>query len=190
MFLLLGGLSLVVGAIGIANITLVSVMERTGEIGLRRAIGATRSISRRSFLFESASIGRDWRHFRASLGVIIVVAVSAYQLWTPVLDPLAPPYRALSSAVRLACLRAPIRLCGPPISSPSKRFETDAGHGRAVQAACGWQSPRVWLQRFYQRSNSAPSIQSTRPRHPDIVIDPTSATSRGFSTFAWCRLIG
>ena len=42
MFLVLGGLSLVVGALGIANITLVGVMERTSEIGLRRAIGATR----------------------------------------------------------------------------------------------------------------------------------------------------
>ena len=42
MFLLLGGLSLVVGAIGIANITLVGVMERTAENGLRRALGATR----------------------------------------------------------------------------------------------------------------------------------------------------
>jgi macrolide transport system ATP-binding/permease protein len=90
MFLLLGGLSLVVGAIGIANITLVSVMERTGEIGLRRAIGATRGHIAAQFLFESASMGVIGGVLGASLGVFIVVAVSAYQVWTPVLDPAAP----------------------------------------------------------------------------------------------------
>jgi len=90
MFLLLGGLSLVVGAIGIANITLVGVMERTGEIGLRRAIGATRGHIALQFLFESASMGVIGGIIGASLGVLIVVAVSAYQVWTPVLDPAAP----------------------------------------------------------------------------------------------------
>jgi macrolide transport system ATP-binding/permease protein len=89
MLLLLGGLSLVVGAIGIANITLVSVMERTGEIGLRRAIGATRGHIAAQFLFESAAMGVIGGILGASLGVMIVVAVSAYQLWTPVLDPAA-----------------------------------------------------------------------------------------------------
>jgi macrolide transport system ATP-binding/permease protein len=89
MLLLLGGLSLVVGAIGIANITLVSVMERTGEIGLRRAIGATRAHIAAQFLFESAAMGVIGGILGASLGVMIVVAVSAYQLWTPVLDPAA-----------------------------------------------------------------------------------------------------
>ena len=90
MFLLLGGLSLVVGAIGIANITLVGVMERIGEIGLRRAIGATRWHIAAQFLLESASMGVIGGVLGASLGVIIVVAVSAYQVWTPVLDPAAP----------------------------------------------------------------------------------------------------
>ena len=90
MFFMLGGLSLIVGAIGIANITLVGVMERTGEIGLRRAIGATRGHIAAQFLFESASMGAIGGIIGASVGIFIVVAVSAYQVWTPVLDPAAP----------------------------------------------------------------------------------------------------
>jgi macrolide transport system ATP-binding/permease protein len=90
MFLLLGGLSLIVGAIGIGNITLVSVIERIGEIGLRRSIGATRGHIAAQFLVESTSLGIIGGILGASLGVLIVVAVSAYQLWSPVLDPLAP----------------------------------------------------------------------------------------------------
>ncbi len=90
MFLMLGGLSLIVGALGIANITLVGVMERTGEIGLRRAIGATRGHIATQFLLESAFMGVVGGVIGASVGVLIVVGVSAYQVWTPVLDPLAP----------------------------------------------------------------------------------------------------
>ena len=90
MFLLLGGLSLIVGAIGIANITLVGVMERTPEIGLRRAIGASRGHIAAQFLLESAAMGIIGGVIGASLGVLVVVAVSAVQVWTPVLDPGAP----------------------------------------------------------------------------------------------------
>src|SRR5207253_3774251 len=40
LFLLVGAVSLFIGAVGIANVTLVSVLERVGEIGLRRSLGA------------------------------------------------------------------------------------------------------------------------------------------------------
>jgi macrolide transport system ATP-binding/permease protein len=89
-FLLLGGLTLIVGAIGIGNITLVSVIERIGEIGLRRSIGATRGHIATQFLLESTTMGLIGGILGASLGILIVVAVSAVQVWTPVLNPLAP----------------------------------------------------------------------------------------------------
>ena len=90
LLLLLGGLSLIVGAIGIGNITLVSVIERTGEIGLRRAIGATRGHIAAQFLVETSAMGLVGGLLGASLGVFIVVCVSAIQVWTPVLDSAAP----------------------------------------------------------------------------------------------------
>lgn len=90
LFIILGSVSLLVGAIGIANVTLVSVIERTGEIGLRRALGASRRHIGQQFLLESTTMGFVGGVLGASLGTLVVVAVSAYQSWTPVLDPAAP----------------------------------------------------------------------------------------------------
>lgn len=99
LFLLLGLISLVVGAIGIANVTLVTVMERTGEIGLRRALGAGRRHIAGQILCESAAMGTVGGIVGASAGIITVVVVSAARQWTPVLDPwlpvAAPPAGAL-----------------------------------------------------------------------------------------------
>ena len=100
LFLLLGGVSLFVGAIGIANVTLVSVLERVGEIGLRRALGAGRRHIAGQFLLESTCIGLAGGLLGAAVGTLTVVAVAASRGWTPVLQawvPLAAP--ALGAAI-------------------------------------------------------------------------------------------
>jgi putative ABC transport system permease protein len=94
LFLLLGLVSLIVGAIGIANVTLVTVMERTGEIGLRRALGASRRHIAVQFLSESTALGLVGGIIGASVGLLLVVGVAASREWTPVLDmwlPLVAP---------------------------------------------------------------------------------------------------
>ena len=69
LFLGLGAVALLVGAVGVANIMIISVLERRSEIGLRRALGATKSHIRTQFLSEAVLLGL--------LGGIVGVAVGA-----------------------------------------------------------------------------------------------------------------
>lgn len=73
LFLGLGAVALLVGGIGIANIMVIAVIERRGEIGLRRAIGATRGHIVRQFLTESLLLG----FFGGIAGVLLGAAVTA-----------------------------------------------------------------------------------------------------------------
>lgn len=87
VFLILGVIALLAGGLGIANVTLLSVMERTGEIGLRRALGATQRQIGAQFMVESVVIGFIGGIIGSALGVAAVIIVAAVQDWAPVTDP-------------------------------------------------------------------------------------------------------
>ncbi|MHC5760474.1 ABC transporter permease [Nostoc sp.] len=72
----IAGISLVVGGIGIANIMLVSVMERTREIGLRKAVGATSGAILNQFLMESIVISSIGGAIGIGLGVALAFATA------------------------------------------------------------------------------------------------------------------
>jgi len=77
----IAGISLLVGGIGIMNITLVSVRERTREIGLRKAVGATREIILVQFLIETLTLSI----FGGLLGVLIGSGIAWFVSSTGVL---------------------------------------------------------------------------------------------------------
>ncbi|MBX9244005.1 ABC transporter permease [Actinotalea ferrariae] len=99
IFLALGAVALLVGGLGIANITLLSVRERIGEIGLRRALGASKRDIGSQFLVESVVIGLLGGLIGAALGVFVVVLVSLTKEWTPILDTMVVIGAALLGGV-------------------------------------------------------------------------------------------
>jgi putative ABC transport system permease protein len=82
----IAGLSLLVGGIGIMNIMLASVLERTREIGIRRSIGARRTDIMRQFLIEAVAICLLGCVIGLILGLIISRAISFYAGWPTIVS--------------------------------------------------------------------------------------------------------
>ena len=79
VFLGLGAVALLVGAVGVANIMIISVLERRPEIGLRRALGATKGQIRIQFLSEAILL--------ALIGVAATVVYAHAKGWAIVIAP-------------------------------------------------------------------------------------------------------
>lgn len=84
LFLALAGITLLVGAFGITNLTTVSVMERIPEIGLRRALGATPRHIAAQFVGESSFLGLLGGLIGAPAGIAVVVGVCIVRQWTAI----------------------------------------------------------------------------------------------------------
>ncbi len=89
LFLGLGAVVLLVGAIGVANIMIISVLERRSEIGLRRALGATRGHIRIQFLAEAILLSGFGGAAGVVLGAISTAVYAHSKGWGTVVPPLA-----------------------------------------------------------------------------------------------------
>ena len=85
----IAGVSLLVGGIGIMNIMLVSVTERTREIGIRMAIGARSAAIRRQFLIESVTLSVVGGIFGILLGIGASITISKTLNWPTLISPIS-----------------------------------------------------------------------------------------------------
>ena len=89
LFLGLGAVALLVGAVGVANIMIISVLERRCEIGLRRALGATKGHIRIQFLAEAVLLALLGGAVGVGLGVLATAVYASAKGWLVVIPALA-----------------------------------------------------------------------------------------------------
>ncbi len=123
LFLGLGAVSLLVGAVGVANIMLIGVLERRSEIGLRRSLGATKGQIRTQFLAEAILLALLGGAAGVAAGAVATIIYSHLKHWTAVV-----PITAWAGGVAAAILIGAISGLLPAIRaarlSPTEALRT------------------------------------------------------------------
>ncbi|MEV7045053.1 ABC transporter permease [Amycolatopsis sp. NPDC051061] len=99
----LAAVALLVGAVGVANTMIISVLERTREIGLRRALGATRRHIRGQFLTESVALCLFGGLTGVAVGLLATVDYAVWRGWPPTI-PLSGVADGVASALVVGVL--------------------------------------------------------------------------------------
>ncbi|MHB8233802.1 MAG: ABC transporter permease [Solirubrobacteraceae bacterium] len=103
LFLALGIVALIVGAVGVANIMIISVLERRSEIGLRRALGATEQQIRTQFLSESILLAALGGIVGVLVGIVCTIIYATTKHWAVVI-PVEAWLGGIASAIMIGAL--------------------------------------------------------------------------------------
>jgi putative ABC transport system permease protein len=120
----LGGVALLVGGVGVANTMVISVLERRGEIGLRRALGATRRDIRGQFLVEAMTLSALGGVFGVLLGALATGGYATLRGW-----PVSLPWWAGAGAVVATVLIGAVAGIVPALRAASQHPTEALGTG-------------------------------------------------------------
>ncbi|MES0832291.1 ABC transporter permease [Nocardiopsis tropica] len=120
----LGGVSLLVGGVGVANTMVISVLERRGEIGLRRALGATRGAIRSQFLVEAMVLSALGGLAGAGLGALATLGYALLRGWL-----VSVPWWAVAGAVAATVAIGAVAGLVPALRAAAQHPTTALGAG-------------------------------------------------------------
>lgn len=103
LFLGLGAVALLVGGIGIANVMVIAVIERRSEIGLRRALGATRAHIRRQFLTEALLLATIGGVTGVAIGAAVTAVYAQIRGW-PIVVPAVAVVGGVAAAIVIGAI--------------------------------------------------------------------------------------